>query len=164
MGKAPASGIGRGNKVQIINPTLKNPSPLDYSIKSTFETEKKGIKFGLGRENIKCNGIFQKSETPEPGHYQLTTSLSQSRGFSIYAKLPLPEFSYVKNPGPGHYKSGESLNSSGRYVLSQMGNVPGYKIKDFKQKNPLQITPGPGQYNFQGESLNASGKYTTSNH
>jgi len=70
----------------------------------------------------------------------------------------------VKNPGPGHYKSGESLNSSGRYVLSQMGNVPSYKIKDFKQKTPLQITPGPGQYNFQGESLNAVGKYMTSNH
>jgi hypothetical protein len=45
-----------------------------------------------------------------------------------------------------------------------MGNVPSYKIKDSKQKTPLQITPGPGQYNFQGESLNAVGKYMTSNH
>lgn len=79
---------------------------------------------------MKCNGIFQKSDTPEPGHYHLTSSVSQSKGFSIYSKLPPQELSYQKNPGPGHYKSGESLNPNGRYVLSQLGNCPGYKIKN----------------------------------
>lgn len=37
--------------------------------------------------------------------------------------------SNTKNPGPGHYKTIESLNNSGRYVLSQLTNCPGYKIK-----------------------------------
>jgi hypothetical protein len=53
--------MGRGNKTSIVNPSTTTPSPLNYSIKSSFETEKKGIKFALGRENIKSNGIFTKS-------------------------------------------------------------------------------------------------------
>jgi hypothetical protein len=45
-----------------------------------------------------------------------------------------------------------------------MGNCPGYRIRNEKEKTPLQLTPGPGQYNFMGESLSATGKYATSNH
>ena len=76
--------------------------------------------------------------------------MSNSKGFTIYSKLPTPELSYSKNPGPAHYKSVESVNSSGRYVLSQLNNCPGYKIKPTKQKEQLIITPGPGQYRFTG--------------
>lgn len=56
--------MGKGNKTSIVNPSVSNPSPLNYHIKSPFQTENKGVKFALGRENIKCNGIFNKSETP----------------------------------------------------------------------------------------------------
>jgi hypothetical protein len=61
LGKAPASGIGKGSKISIINPSVKNPSPLSYTIRSPFESEQKGIKFGLGRENVKANGMFLNS-------------------------------------------------------------------------------------------------------
>jgi hypothetical protein len=133
LGKAPASGIGKGNKTQIINPSAQTPSPLNYHIKSTIESSK-GIKFGLGRENIKCNGLFKKSETPEPGHYQISNRFESTKGFTIYSKFQSPELSYSKNPGPAHYKTVESLNTSGRYVLSQLSNCPGYKIKNSKSK------------------------------
>lgn len=42
---------------------------LQYNIKSSFDGGNKGIKLSLGRENIKYGGIFRKSETPDPGHY-----------------------------------------------------------------------------------------------
>lgn len=40
--------------------------------------------------------------------------------------------SYEKNPGPAHYKSIDTFNNNGKYVLSQLTNCPGYKIKNTK--------------------------------
>ena len=70
--------------------------------------------------------------------------------------------SFEKNPGPAHYKSIELLNNSGKYVLSQLTNCPGYKIKDSKLKKQTIFTPGPGQYESNNENLNAQGKYNNS--
>jgi len=54
---------------------------------------------------MKYNGIFPKSETPEPGHYESKTEFGSKRGFTIYSKLALPVYSNSKNPGPASYKS-----------------------------------------------------------
>ena len=50
IGKAPASGIGKGNKTNIIDANLNTPSPQNYNIKSSLSSDRKGIRFGLGRE------------------------------------------------------------------------------------------------------------------
>ena len=50
MGKGPASGIGRGNKIQIINANISTPSPQNYHVKSALSLNRSGVKFGLGRE------------------------------------------------------------------------------------------------------------------
>lgn len=50
LGKAPAPGIGKGNKTQIINYNITTPSPQNYQINSDLDDKKKGIRFGLGRE------------------------------------------------------------------------------------------------------------------
>jgi hypothetical protein len=51
-----------------------------------------------------------------------------------------------KNPGPGHYNSYDKLDTSGRYVLSQIQNCPGYKIKPTKNLELVNNNPGPGNY------------------
>lgn len=33
------------------------------------------------------------------------------------------------NPGPGHYNQLNTLNNTGRYVVSNLQNCPGTKIK-----------------------------------
>lgn len=97
-------------------------------------------------KKVKCHGIFDKSDTPEPGHYESKSEFQTKKGFTIYSKLALPTFSNAKNPGPNHYKSTECLNQSGRYILSQLSNCPGYKIKPSKKLELVVSTPGPGQY------------------
>lgn len=96
---------------------------------------------------MKYNGIFNKSETPEPGHYEAKQEFGHKKGFTIYSKLALPTYSNKKNPGPAHYSSTDNLSSSGRYVMSQLTNCPGYKIKNGKVPKNSDFAPGPGQYN-----------------
>ena len=81
---------------------------------------------------MKYNGIFNKSETPEPGHYSNKSDFGTKKGFTIYSKLALPTFSNSKNPGPSQYNSTDSFNNAGRYIMSQMTNCLGYKIKPTK--------------------------------
>ena len=95
---------------------------------------------------MKYNGIFSKSETPEPGHYNNKSEFGNKKGFTIYSKLALPTFSNSKNPGPSQYNSTDSFNNAGRYIMSQLTNCPGYKIKQTKEYNPKEKTPGPGSY------------------
>lgn len=105
------------------------------------------------------------STTPEPGHYEIKSPLNSKRGFSIYSKLPAPVFSYEKTPGPGHYISYPSINANGKYVLSKLGDCPGYKIKESKEydTSKSRMVPGPGAYKDK-ENLNDSGKYFNSKH
>ena len=113
---------------------------------------------------MKYNGIFDKSITPEPGHYSVLNTFGSQKGFTLYSKLDLPKFSNTKNPGPGHYQSSVALNNSGRYVLSQMSNCPGYKIKPYKTFEVKDSNPGPGQYDCSAENMNPKGRYSTSKH
>ena len=53
----------------------------------------------LGRENIKYGGIFTKSESPEPGRYEIRPP--SSRGYTMRSKVKQLEPSFKKNPGPG---------------------------------------------------------------
>lgn len=71
----------------------------------------------------------------------------------------------MKNPGPGHYQSLETLNQTGRYIVSNIQGCPGYKIKDYKpyDQNKNTIVPGPGHYNSK-ENMNESGFYFNSKH
>lgn len=113
---------------------------------------------------MKYNGIFDKSETPEPGKYNTRTEFGNKRGFTIYSKLALPTFSNARNPGPANYNSTDSLNNSGRYVLSQLTNCPSYKIKASRPEHVSESAPGPGAYSSNIENLNASGSYMNSKH
>lgn len=49
--------------------------------------------------------MFDKSDTPEPGHYDSKSDFTTKKGFTIYSKIALPTFSSAKTPGPAHYKS-----------------------------------------------------------
>lgn len=112
-------------------------------------------KFALGREvyfsyikKIKYNGIFVENETPAPGKYQLRKTMILSNSISIHPKLPILKKSNELNPGPGHYSQLNTLNNTGKYILSTVINTPGLKIKSSKQYEPskLKIVPGPGTY------------------
>jgi hypothetical protein len=50
IGKAPASGIGKGSKTKILDANVHTPSPQNYNIQSSLSSDRKGIGFGLGRE------------------------------------------------------------------------------------------------------------------
>lgn len=83
--------MGRGTKTTFGD---KNgyPSPLHYDIKTEFDSRNRshrGIKLSLGRENLKYGGIFQKSETPDPGHYNPKDPRmgTPKSGYSIRPKL-----------------------------------------------------------------------------
>lgn len=65
---------------------------MQYEIRSSFDGEGKkgkGIKLGLGRESLKYGGIFKKSETPDPAHYNIKDPRIQSprSGYTIRPKL-----------------------------------------------------------------------------
>lgn len=94
------ASIGKGEKTTF-GDKYGFPSPLQYNIKSSFDGGNKGVKLSLGRENIKYGGIFRKSETPDPGHYNPKESRIKSPNYSIRPKLKEKEYSYMKNPGPG---------------------------------------------------------------
>lgn len=98
------TSIGRGSKTTF-GDKYGYPSPFQYVIRSSFEAEnnKKGVKIGLGRENLKYGGIFKKSETPDPAHYTPKDSRTPSprSGYTMRPKLKEQEQSNQKNPGPG---------------------------------------------------------------
>lgn len=49
------------------------PSPNVYNMKSEFEDKSKGYRIRLGRESLKYGGIFNKSETPDPARYTISS-------------------------------------------------------------------------------------------
>jgi hypothetical protein len=51
---------------------------------------------------------------------------------SMHPKLHKSKMSCEFNPGPGHYSQLNTLNCTGRYIVSTIVNPPGTKIKNSK--------------------------------
>lgn len=50
----------------------------------------------------------------------------------MHQKLTNQKKSYELNPGPAHYSQLNTLNATGRYIVSTVSNTPGTKIKNGK--------------------------------
>ena len=135
---------------------------MQYDVQGSYENrnKNKGVKLSLGRENIKYGGIFNKSETPDPGHYSPKDSrlYSPKSGYSMRPKLKELDVSYMKNPGPGHCKypinldkNSSTISATGIYSLSNLPNCSSYKMKPSKlyDSRANEKTPGPGQYDHR---------------
>lgn len=105
-------------------------------------------------------------KTPAPGKYDVGNSMILKNSISMHSKLQVPKKSYENNPGPGHYSQLNTLNATGRYVVSTVINTPGAKIRCGKQYDPekSRIIPGPGAYNTEKENLNITGSFFNSIH
>lgn len=67
-----ATGMGFGKKSSL-GPLNTNPSPDKYEKSSDFEkSPKKGISFGISREDFKSLSIFRQVEGPGPCDYNNT--------------------------------------------------------------------------------------------
>lgn len=80
-------------------------------------------------QNIKQNGIFQNNSNPPPGNYEVRTTLIQKNAILMHPKLKTLKKSNEYNPGPGHYNQLNTLNHTGKFIVSTVPNVPGSKIK-----------------------------------
>ena len=100
-------------------------------------------------QKIKYNGIFLKNDNPPPGNYNIRSSMVLKNSISMHPKLSVPKKSNEFNPGPGQYSQLNTLNATGRYIVSTVINAPGTKIKSSKQYDPSKsrVVPGPGAYN-----------------
>jgi hypothetical protein len=59
-----------------------------------------------------------------------------NHGILIHSRLNETKYSNSKNPGPGHYNSISTLNQTGKYIVSNIQNCPGPKIKNTKAYDP----------------------------
>lgn len=68
---------------------------------------------------------------------------------SMHPKLAAQKKSNEFNPGPGHYASLNTLNATGKYIVSTVINTPGTRIKSSNLYDPSKskLVPGPGAYN-----------------
>lgn len=84
----------------------------------------------------------------------------------LHSKLPVLKKSFENNPGPGQYSELNTLNATGRYIMSTVINTPGTKIKNWKQFDPSKskIVPGPGSYHTEKENMNRTGSFFNSIH
>ena len=65
-----ATSMGFGKKYEICK-NYHYPSPDQYNKSSLFNlSPRKGVSFGLGREDIKAVSLLPKDKTPGPGQYE----------------------------------------------------------------------------------------------
>ena len=78
--------MGFGKKADICQ-NRKGPSPDQYKNKSIFEmSPKKGVTFGLGRDEIKNITFLPKNKTPGPGTYRTFSEFGIYEGRSLSKK------------------------------------------------------------------------------
>ncbi len=115
---------------------------------------------------MKVGGIFTKNDNPPPGNYEVRSNMLLKNNISMHPKLSTPKKSNEFNPGPGHYSSLNTLNATGKYIVSTVVNTPGTKIKRGKMYDPSKsrVVPGPGAYNTEKENMNTTGNFFNSRH
>ena len=115
---------------------------------------------------MKVGGIFTKNDNPPPGNYEVRSNMLLKNNISMHPKLSTPKKSNEFNPGPGHYSSLNTLNATGRYIVSTVVNTPGTRIKRGKMYDPSKsrVVPGPGAYNTEKENMNTTGNFFNSRH
>lgn len=158
MGKRSAS-IGYGMKSDFTKPKKWN-APY-YKIGRLYDDNKDEAPkytFGLSREYFQKVVVGKDSSeinrnSPGPGRYDcLNLFGSQSPKYTMvkrYATMQLG--STVKYPGPGKYNNNMTINTSGKFPLSQFSNTvrAGWSLsKDKRFRNKSPPTPGPNKYNI----------------
>lgn len=96
-----ATFIGFGKKTDI-SPKVFSPSPDCYEKHSDFEkSPKKGLTFGISRDNFKAVSMFYESKNPGPGEYN-NTMKEGSKSYAMRGRDGFPTiFKSTHNPGPG---------------------------------------------------------------
>ncbi|CAD8196678.1 unnamed protein product [Paramecium octaurelia] len=145
-----AAGIGYGKKMNITQETI-SPAPNSYQVQTAREH---GWTMGLGRDRAnKFESIFLGlvQKTPGPGSYNFKDPQSAVR-YSIRQRLQSRR-NKDRKPGPGEYDLPSSINSRGKYALSQYrdsGAVILSPPRAHSDRKLRESTPGPGSYKETG--------------
>lgn len=157
-----AFSMGATKRFDFAKSNKNSPGPCVYFPKNKcISVEKKGYGFGKPHKPPKTRGQnFQP--TPGPGTYDMKKSIPKGlqMGFRVKTKVLKDE---NVNVGPGLYKITNTLDPSGKGMLSQYKSSPGFRmVPSGMNKGRIKKVDNTPHYYDDKCQMNKEGKYAVS--
>lgn len=164
-----AAAFGYGTKYDFTKQHADTPGPNTYHTPSIFDdSKKKGISFGLGREQMQITGgqYVGDKGSPGPGAYDIRNINKTTIAYSFRPRTLIDAtYSSKTVPGPGAYRTIDDINTKGKYWLSKFKNSGASIISPARserfQYEKKRNEPGPGSYDPK-TGINKTGSYFVS--